>query len=76
MMKKLNVKTLQAQGSHLSISFNEFLRLLEQESYFRDIMFEYQLFFKSTKRLSFAKEIHLTGKKQGAYGEEGVKGLP
>ena len=69
MMKKLDIKTLQGHGSHLSITFNEFLRLLEQESYFRDIMFEYQLFFKSTKRLRFAKEIHLTGKKQGAYGD-------
>lgn len=75
-MKKLDIKNMQGHGSNLSITFNDFLRLLEQESYFRDIMFEYQLFFQSTKRLRFAKEIHLTGKIQGAYGDEGVKGLP
>lgn len=69
--KKLDIK----QGA-TQITFNEFLHLLEQESYFRDIMFEYQLFYKSTRRLSFTKEIHLTNRRQGQYGENGIKGIP
>lgn len=36
-MKKLDLRALTD-----FITFNEFLRLLEQESYFRDIMFDYQ----------------------------------
>lgn len=39
-------------------------------------MFEYQLFYKSTRRLSFTKEIHLTNRRQGQYGENGIKGIP
>lgn len=58
-LKRLDVK----EADTNCISFNEFLRLLEQESYFRDIMFEYQLFYKSTKRLRFSREIHLTNRR-------------
>lgn len=39
-------------------------------------MFEYQLFYKSTKRFIFSKEIHLTNKRQGQYGEQSIKGIP
>jgi hypothetical protein len=53
--KKLDIKQTGESNLHNieTITFNEFLRLLEQESYFRDIMFEYQLFYKSTKRLRY-----------------------
>lgn len=56
-------KMLDVKEADNNITFNEFLRLLEQESYFRDIMFEYQLFYKSTKRLRFSREIHLTNRR-------------
>lgn len=69
------IKKLDLHGD-TSITFNEFLKLLETESQFRDIMFEYQLFFKSTKRLGFSKELHLTNRRQGQYGEQGTKGIP
>ena len=70
--KKLDLRS----GGDASINFNEFLRLLEQESYFRDIMFEYQLFYKSTKRLRYNKEDHLSHKRQGGYGDQLAKGVP
>jgi hypothetical protein len=57
-MKKLDLK-----AANVNITFNDFLHLLEQESYFRDIMFEYQLYFRSTRRLQFSKEIHLTNRR-------------
>ena len=76
--KKLDIKEQAGSGGklHEQITFNEFLRVLEQESIFRDIMFEYQLFYKSTMRLRFSREIHLTNKRQGQYGDQGIKGIP
>lgn len=73
-MWNLIKQKLDIRGDHLN--FNEFLRLLEAESYFRDIMFEYQLFYKSTKRLRYYKEVHLSNKRMGEYGEQIVKGVP
>ena len=73
-MWNLIKQKLDIRGDHLN--FNEFLRLLEAESYFRDIMFEYQLFYKSTKRLRYHKEVHLSNKRMGENGEQIVKGVP
>ena len=73
-MWNLIKQKLDIRGDHLN--FNEFLSLLEAESYFRDIMFEYQLFYKSTKRLRYHKEVHLSNKRMGEYGEQIMKGIP
>jgi len=62
-MSKAQWKNLESSFDHqdldVKISFNEFLFLLQQESFYRDSLAESQIYRQSAKRLEYGNECKL-----------------